>query len=177
MQKDCSNGQEGLTKKIEAVKEAQRTKSEDNMARPTIFHGMLENKNLPESEKTTARLCDEALVLIGAGTDTTASTLTALTYHILANPDILKKLKKELAEAFQDVETLPESAKIEALPYLTAVIQEGIRLHPGATLRQERAAPDEDLLYEDAKSGKKYLIMRGVSVFLKSREEKLTRPL
>ena len=129
---------------------------------PTIFHGMLSNTNLPDSEKTTPRLLDEAIVLVGAGTDTTANTLAALTYHILANPDILKKLKTELAEAIPDVETLPESTRIETLPYLTAVIQEGIRLHPGATLRQERVAPDEELLYEDTKSGKKYVITRGV---------------
>ena len=129
---------------------------------PTIFHGMLNNTNLPDSEKTTPRLLDEAIVLIGAGTDTTANTLAALTYHILANPDILKKLKTELAEAIPDVGTLPESARIETLPYLTAVIQEGIRLHPGASLRQERVAPEEELLYEDMKSGKKYVIARGV---------------
>jgi cytochrome P450 len=143
------------------VKEAQKSKSDGNMA-PTIFHGMLNNTNLPDSEKTTPRLLDEAIVLVGAGTDTTANTLAALTYHILANPDILKKLKTELAEAIPDVETLPESTRTETLPYLTAVIQEGIRLHPGATLRQERVAPDEELLYEDTKGGKKYVIARGV---------------
>jgi cytochrome P450 len=137
---------------------------------PTIFHGLLNNENLPESEKTTGRLRDEAIVLMGAGTDTTANTLAAITYHLLANPKSLKKLKIELAEAIPDVGTLPESTRIEALPYLTAVIQEGIRLHPGASLRQERVAPDEDLLYEDAKSGKKYLIGKGVSGFVRFSE-------
>lgn len=151
-----------MTKKIDAVKEAHRTKTEGDIA-PTIFHGLLINPNLPESEKVTDRLLDEARVLIGAGTDTTASTLAALTYHILANPEILKRLKAELVEAMPDTEAMPESARLEALPYLTAVIQEGIRLHPGASIRQERVAPDEDLLYEDPKSGKKYLITKGVS--------------
>jgi cytochrome P450 len=131
---------------------------------PTIFDGMLTNANLPESGKSTPRLLDEAIVLIGAGTETTANTLATLTYHILANPDIVRKLKAELAEAIPDVEALPESTRVEALPYLTAVVQEGIRLHPGASLRQERVAPDEDLFYEDAKSGKKYVITRGVSI-------------
>ena len=151
-----------MTKKIDAVKEAYRTKTEGDMA-PTIFHGLLSNPNLPESEKVTDRLLDEARVLIGAGTDTTANTLASLTYHILANPEILKRLKAELAEAMPEAEPIPESARLEALPYLTAVIQEGIRLHPGASIRQERVAPDEDLFYEDAKSGKKYVIKKGVS--------------
>ena len=149
------------------MKETQRSKSEDDMV-PTIFHGILNNPNLPDAEKTTARLCDEAIVLIGAGTDTTANTLASVTYHMLVNPEILKKLKAELAEAIPDVEAPLDLRRIEALPYLTAVIQEGIRLHPGASLRQERVAPEEDLLYEDTKNGKKYLITRGVSGFFTS---------
>jgi cytochrome P450 len=129
----------------------------------TIFHSLLSNSNLPDSDKTNERLLDEARVLLGGGTDTTASTLAAITYHLLANPSILQELKKELAEAIPDPNSVPISAQIEALPYLTAVIQEGIRLHPGASVRQDRVAPDESLLYEDAKGGKKYVIPKGVS--------------
>lgn len=130
---------------------------------PTIFHGLLNNPNLPPSEKVTDRLLDEARTLIGGGTDTTANTLASLTYHVLENPPILKKLKAELAEAIPDPETMPQSAQLEALPYLTAVIQEAIRLHPAASVRQERVAPDEDLFYEERKTGKKYIIPKGVS--------------
>lgn len=137
-------------------------KSEGDMA-PTIFQGLLNNPNLPESEKVTDRLLDEARTLIGGGTDTTANTLASLTYHVLANPPILKKLKEELAEAIPNVEAMPQSSQLEALPYLTAVIQEAIRLHPAASVRQERVAPDEDLFYEERKSGKKYVIPKGVS--------------
>ena len=96
-------------------------------------------------------------------TDTTANTLAALTYHLLSNPEILKKLKVELSKAVPDPESTLELSQLEALPYLTAVIEEGIRLHPGASVRQDRVAPDEDLFYEDSKNGKKYVIPRGVS--------------
>lgn len=123
----------------------------------------MKNPNLADSEKTDERFLDEARVLLGAGTDTTAYTLATITYHLLANPETLKKLKKELADVMPDPDSVPVSEKIEALPYLTAVIQEGIRLHPGASLRQDRVAPDEDLFYEDVKSGKKYVIPKGVS--------------
>jgi cytochrome P450 len=148
--------------KIEEVREATRKKTEDKMA-PTIFHGLLINDNLPESEKATSRLVDEARIILAAGTDTTANTLAAITYHLLANPGILKRLKDELAIAIPNPNTMPESSQIEGLPYLTAVIQEGIRLHPGVSFRQDRIAPDEDLLYEDMKRGKRYIVPRGVS--------------
>jgi len=126
----------------------------------TIFHSLIKNPNLSEADRTDERLIDESRVLLGAGTDTTVYSLSTITYHILANPKIFKKLKSELVEAIPDPDSIPSSEQIEALPYLSAVIQEGIRLHPGASLRQERVAPDEDLFYE-APNGKKFVIPRG----------------
>ena len=56
-----------MTQKIEGVKEATKNKTGDKMA-PMIFHGLLTNGNLPESEKSTSRLLDEARVLLAGGT-------------------------------------------------------------------------------------------------------------
>jgi cytochrome P450 len=140
---------------------------------PTIFHGLLNNPKLPDSEQSTDRLVDEARTLLSGGTDTTALTLASLTYHLLANPTILKKLKAELAQALPDAKAMPELAQMEALPYLTAVIQEAIRLHPAVSIRQERVAPDEELFYEDRKSGKKYVIPKGVSAYETSSDMQL----
>lgn len=44
------------------------------------------------------------------------------------------------------------------------MIQEGIRLHPGVSLRQDRVAPDQALVYEGP-SGKTYVIPAGVRTF------------
>lgn len=106
----------------------------------------------------------EAYLLVGAGLDTTAHTLMSITYHLLANPPVLRKLKAELAAAIPDSSVLPTCKRVESLPYLTGVIQEGIRMHPGATLRQQRAAPDEDLVYTNKGSGKRWVVPRGTPV-------------
>ena len=58
----------------------------------------------------------------------------------------------------------PTSAQLERLPYLSAVIQEGLRLHPGATLRFQRVCPDESLSYRDPSTKKEYIIPAGTSV-------------
>jgi cytochrome P450 len=129
----------------------------------TVFHSLLMNSNVPDSDKTDDRMAEEARILLLGGTDTTAMTLSATTYHILANPSIFKKLKAELTQAIPDPDSLPVSSQIEALPYLTAVIEEGIRLHPAGSGRQERVAPDEDLIYQDTKGGRRYVIPKGVS--------------
>lgn len=65
---------------------------------------------------------------------------------------------------FPKPEGHPTSAQLERLPYLSAVIQEGLRLHPGATLRFQRVCPDEPLFYRDPWTKKEYVIPAGTSV-------------
>ncbi|KAL8795788.1 MAG: hypothetical protein Q9195_001840 [Heterodermia aff. obscurata] len=129
----------------------------------TIFHGVL-NSDLPDFEKTTGRLRQEAELIVMAGVDTTASTLSAIIYHLLADPKILGKLRAELLTAIPDPTSPPRYPTIEALPYLTAVIQEGLRLHPAGTLRMTRVAPLEDLIYIDRFNGKKWRIPAGTPI-------------
>ncbi|KAK0112469.1 hypothetical protein ONS96_001706 [Cadophora gregata f. sp. sojae] len=166
-----------LINTINIIKEETKNDKPNDNIGTTIFHGLLHNPNLSAADKTDDRLIDEGRVLIGAGTDTSANTLAAITYHLLANPEILQKLRTELMAAIPDPYNMPPLAQIEALPYLSAVIQEGIRLHPGASIRQERVAPDEDLVYEDGTNGKKWIIEKGtpvgMSAPLLSRNEEL----
>lgn len=63
-----------------------------------IFYGLLKS-NLPESGKSLARLAEQAYVLVTTGSDTTANTLTVVTYELLVNPYILQKLRVELQDA------------------------------------------------------------------------------
>jgi len=158
-----ANNHQEITKRIDIVKDETKNDTLDDSVGSTVFHGLLRNPHLSAADKTDDRLIDEARILLGGGTDTAANTLAAITYHILANPHILAKLRSELVAAIPDPYNMPPLAQIEALPYLSAVIQEGIRLHPGASVRQDRVAPDEDLVYEDTSSGKKWTIEKGVS--------------
>ncbi|KAI1559582.1 CypX, Cytochrome P450, partial [Pyrenophora tritici-repentis] len=69
---------------------------------------------------------------IGAGSDTTAISLTATIAYLSMHPDVLAKLREELDDAVNrgaasDPITFKESQK---LPYLRAVIQETLRMHP-----------------------------------------------
>lgn len=74
-------------------------------------------------------------------------TLASLTFELLANPSCLAKLKTELAEAIPDPNSLPKYATVENLPYLSAVVQETLRLHPPASMRGQRVSPDEPVVY------------------------------
>ncbi|PYI02043.1 cytochrome P450 [Aspergillus sclerotiicarbonarius CBS 121057] len=136
-----------------------------------IFYKMITSDQLPAAEKTTKRLIDEARIVIAAGTDTTAQALKGITYELLANPAVLAKLKKELEHAIPlphegEDQELPSVADLEELPYLSAVIEEGLRLYAGFSYRQERVSPDEDTVIHTTLDGKpvSYIIPAGTSV-------------
>lgn len=96
----------------------------DTKEKETIFTAML-GMDLPPSEITTTRLQHEAISVVGAGIETTMRALSVISYHILANPDILMHLRSELDEAIRDGQSMPSFETLSQLPYLTACIMEG----------------------------------------------------
>ncbi|KAI1442048.1 cytochrome P450 CYP682H1 [Annulohypoxylon stygium] len=122
----------------------------------TIFEGIL-SSSLPPEEKTDERLASEAQLVVFAGEGTTAHTLTCCLYQLLANPIEAQRLKKELAGAISDPDHILLS-QVDSLPYLNAVIQEAVRLHPGVMARQVRISPEVPILYKDKQNGKQYVI-------------------
>lgn len=106
--------------------------------------------NLPPSEKNLARVFDDVSTVTGAAFETTAAAMRLVLFYVYRNPAILAKLRIELASvAPQDPnEPVFELASLEQLPYLTAVITEGLRLSPGVATRQARIAPDRELVYD-----------------------------
>ncbi|EEB99583.1 hypothetical protein MPER_00713, partial [Moniliophthora perniciosa FA553] len=80
---------------------------------------------------TRKDLIDEALTLVGAGTDTVGTTSTVGIFYVLQAPAITKKLKDELRSAWPDVESPVGLVVLEKLPYLTAVIKESLRFGNG----------------------------------------------
>ena len=94
------------------------------VAHKTVLSSLLAS-DLPPEELSVTRLRHEAEGLVGAGIDTTKSALSLASFHILDNPEILRRLREELMNAIPDPRNPPPLAELERLPYLTAVIQEG----------------------------------------------------
>lgn len=138
---------------------------------PTIFHEIL-NSNLPESEKSVSRLWQDGQVVVLAGTLTTATALAEISFHLLEQPDEMRKLKAELSAAIPDPSQLPPVAKLEQLPYLTAIIKEGLRLSNGISTRLQRVPTEETLMYTAKVPGKdgrltgrkQYALQRGTVI-------------
>jgi hypothetical protein len=81
----------------------------------TIFHGLLRS-NLPDSEKQSGRLAEEAILLLGAGTHTGSWALSVATYNLLSQLHTLQKLKKELEAAIPDPSISTPLSELEKLP-------------------------------------------------------------
>lgn len=78
-----------------------------------------------------------------AGSDTTSTTLSAILYYLLKNPETLAKLRKEITH-FQQAGQISNPITFkqsQALPYLQAVIKEAQRLHPATGLPLARVVP------------------------------------
>ncbi|KAI9042963.1 cytochrome P450 [Aspergillus affinis] len=149
----------------------------------TIFNAIMEAK-LPPFEKSFQRLHQEAKLIVLAGFSTTgeypplynpsssiftnqifpASTVSPLIYELLANPDKLNKLRTELLQALPNPDSAMSLSELEKLPYLSAVIQEGIRMHPGGILRMQRISPDKPLSYTDPCTGTTTTFPPGTSI-------------
>lgn len=127
----------------------------DLASQPTALHVLL-TSTLPKTELLTPRLEDEAFTLLGAGTLTTAHTLTTLLYHILAHPAISHRLQTELTSLHSALPSGPNLADLEHAPYLQAVVAEGLRLSFGVSHRLARISPDTVLRYEAAYNGRAY---------------------
>ncbi|KZM27281.1 heme binding [Ascochyta rabiei] len=88
--------------------------------RPTVCTDILAS-SLLEHENSVDRLAGEASSIIGAGTETTAWTLSIITFYLLSQPKTQTGLAEELKAV--DLENV-SWVELEKLPYLSAVIAE-----------------------------------------------------
>ena len=86
----------------------------------TLFHALYKS-NLPPHEKSPLRLKQEGLTVLFAGGETGSRLLSHTMYHLLANPEVLEKVKKEILEAVGDSKERPDIKVLEGLPWLVRI--------------------------------------------------------
>lgn len=82
----------------------------------TMIHGIIGNER--HSKTTMNEITEEALILEGAGTDSTAQALEAATFYILNNPKVTARLKEELSNAIPDPHKIPPLPELKEIKYL-----------------------------------------------------------
>lgn len=99
-----------------------------------------------DAEKGTGMTQDEMVVnatfLILAGSETTATLLSGLTWLMLINPEVLQKVTAEVRGAFK-TESEIDITSVSNLEYMLACLNEGLRLYPPVPVQIPRMAPAE----------------------------------
>ncbi|KAF2269980.1 cytochrome P450 [Lojkania enalia] len=126
---------------------AAESSSPDNKIRNTMVHAIV-HSDLPPADKTFNRVFEEVATVTGAGFETTANTLRLILYHVYSNDEILQRLREEIASVTTQSTEPIQLKKLEQLPYLTAILMEGMRLSPAVASRAARIT-DKDLFYDN----------------------------
>ncbi|MFD0360394.1 cytochrome P450 [Nocardia sp. GCM10030253] len=103
-----------------------RRNNDANRASADILGMLLTTRYDDGTAISDADLCEQLRTLLVAGHETTATTLVWALFHLHREPEALGRLRAELQAAGPEAPPL----ELAALPYLDAVCQETLRLHP-----------------------------------------------
>lgn len=74
-------------------------------------------------------LFGEAIILFVAGSDTTSTALLTTLWHLISHKETYKTLAEEVRSKFSSIDEITYQ-EAQHLPYLRAVIEEGLRIFP-----------------------------------------------
>jgi len=111
---------------------------------PSDFLTLLLRAGAEEGEPLSDdEVIDNLLTFLSAGHETTARSLTWAFYLLAKSPHDMAKVLEEISSV--DLDTIEPHLWVEALPFLTAVLKESMRLYPAAPILA-RLALEDDLI-------------------------------
>ncbi len=120
-----------------SVKELPKgTEETETTGQLPAFQEALQNRHANSIHFTPDALFANGHVVFLAGSETTASSMGAGAYHLLANPSILHRLQTDLDKAWADGP--PSWTDLERIPLLKGVVMEALRLDLGVSRRFPR---------------------------------------
>lgn len=99
---------------IEASLNTERADARTESVILTAFQDL----NTPLEQKAIARLVDEGMLFLIAGSETTARVLSRIMFQLLMDKDLLRRLRIELSTLLKVPDHLQSAAKLERLPLL-----------------------------------------------------------
>jgi tryprostatin B 6-hydroxylase len=130
----------------------ERIRLQGKQPNPDITHYLIEDLNAKDAEgqKTALPLLhlDSKLIIV-AGSDTTAATLTFLFYHLAIEPGLISRLREEVETLVGDANSKIEHQHLQSASLLNACINETLRLHPPVPSGLYRKTPPEGVYIGD----------------------------
>ncbi|RPA87783.1 cytochrome P450 [Ascobolus immersus RN42] len=99
--------------------------------RPDLLHNFINATNDDGTPMSLNDVKAEALIVMFAGSDTTASLMRKVIFYVIEEPSIYRKLRYEVDKAYTSFGPgIPSFPELVNLPYLAACIHEALRLGP-----------------------------------------------
>ncbi|KAK5631624.1 hypothetical protein RRF57_007338 [Xylaria bambusicola] len=119
-----------------------REKVQKRLNAENTRHDFLTNmvSKVKSGEVSREELTAHASTLIIAGGETTAHTLSSIIFYVLKTPGCKEKLMREIRDHYGSYEEIDATSALQ-LPYLQAVIQEALRIHPSGAQGFPRTSP------------------------------------
>ncbi|KAL7268893.1 hypothetical protein RUND412_008467 [Rhizina undulata] len=109
--------------------------------RRDLLQGLLEAKYKEDGHKLPlGEITNHAYIFILAAPDTASVALRSIVMNLVRNPHYYERLMSELKAA--RLSAVPTWRELQAVPFLSAIVKESLRLHPPAGFTLPRAVPE-----------------------------------
>jgi cytochrome P450 len=108
--------------------------------KPDFFGQIVRNQASAEKRLSRAEMDCNAVTFLMAGSETTATTLSGFTFFVLRHPQVYAKLVHEIRSSFTSLADI-NIEKATQLEYMTACIQETLRVYPPVATGFPRVVP------------------------------------
>lgn len=99
--------------------------------RQDFIHYLVTSKHPTTGDRYSQPELDAELrTLVGAGSDTTSTTIAAALYYLTRNPKALERITAEVRSNFSNVNDILISRQMGKCEYLEGVIEETLRINP-----------------------------------------------
>ncbi|KAH7333161.1 cytochrome P450 monooxygenase-like protein [Rhexocercosporidium sp. MPI-PUGE-AT-0058] len=124
---------------------AQKRKAMKMQERDIMSYLLEADPMSPDPLKEHMWLVGDSRLIIVAGSDTTAATLTYLFYHLASSPSLVDNLRKELTPLMKQDGSF-DNKELQSAEYLNGIINETLRLHPPVPSGVSRVTPKEGVV-------------------------------
>ena len=107
-----------------------KERKEKGITRPDFLQMMIEAKDINNRKMNDEELTAGAFGYFFGGMDTVSTALCFIAYELGTNQDVQKRLQEDIDSVLKDCDGKPTYYDITKIPYLEAVIYEGLRIFP-----------------------------------------------
>ncbi|PNS20350.1 Isotrichodermin C-15 hydroxylase [Sphaceloma murrayae] len=117
-------------------------KSEHELAHPDLWTEVI--KRGEKLDLTMGEMESNGNLFMIAGTETTATLLSGLSFYLLKNPDKMAALVHEIRTSFRTIDDITIE-ELQRMPYLNACVEEGLRIYPPVPIGLPRIVPPQGM--------------------------------